>query len=50
MHCEMDKERKVGQVKCTLCGEHWESKINALSEPIDVYSDWLDACEGENAA
>ncbi|KAL4518217.1 hypothetical protein Ndes2526B_g01356 [Nannochloris sp. 'desiccata'] len=50
VHCELDRERNVGQVKCTLCSEHWETKIHALSEPIDVYSEWIDACEAENAA
>ena len=48
VHCELDRERDVGQVRCTLCGEHWEDKINALSEPIDIYSAWIDACENEN--
>ena len=45
----MDRDRNVGEVKCVLCGEHWSTKINALSEPIDVYSEWIDACEAENA-
>ena len=76
MHCDLDRDRSVGQVKCNQCGEHWETKIHSLSEPIDVYrcvvglltnyrlcsrytlslcdwtgicSEWIDACEGENA-
>jgi transcription elongation factor Elf1 len=48
VHCEMDRERNVGQVKCTLCAAHYETKVHALSEPIDVYSEWIDECEAEN--
>jgi transcription elongation factor Elf1 len=33
----MDRERNVGEVRCTLCSEHYAVKIHALSEPIDVY-------------
>lgn len=49
VHCEMDREREVGQVKCNLCHANYTVKINPLSEPIDVYSEWIDACEAENA-
>lgn len=37
VHCEMDRDAKVGQVKCGLCGEKFTTKIHELSEPIDVY-------------
>jgi transcription elongation factor Elf1 len=23
VHCELDKKLKVGQVKCSVCGEQW---------------------------
>lgn len=49
VHCEMDRDRNVGQVKCSQCNEHWETKIHSLSEPIDVYSEWIDDCEAANA-
>ncbi|CAJ0581506.1 unnamed protein product, partial [Mesorhabditis spiculigera] len=49
--CEvkMDRERNVGLVKCRVCLEDFQTKINYLSEAIDVYSDWIDACEKANA-
>jgi transcription elongation factor Elf1 len=49
VHCEMDRDLMVGEVKCTACGERWSNKIHDLSEAIDVYSEWIDACEAANA-
>lgn len=46
---DMDHDRGVGTVTCNVCGANYASKINQLSEAIDVYSDWIDACERENA-
>lgn len=28
--------------------ECFQTQINYLSEPIDVYNDWIDACETAN--
>ncbi|XP_022313847.2 transcription elongation factor 1 homolog isoform X1 [Crassostrea virginica] len=48
--CEvkMDRERNTGFITCTVCLEDYQTSINYLSEPIDVYSDWIDACETAN--
>ncbi|VDD94329.1 unnamed protein product [Enterobius vermicularis] len=48
--CEvkMDRERNVGFISCRVCLEDFQTPINYLSEPIDVYSDWIDACEQAN--
>ena len=40
---------QVGSVSCNICGERFSTKIHKLSEAIDVYSEWIDACEAENA-
>ncbi|KAL6768751.1 hypothetical protein ACKKBG_A16050 [Auxenochlorella protothecoides x Auxenochlorella symbiontica] len=48
--CTMDRERGVGSVSCTQCSASFAVKIHTLSEPIDVYSDWIDECERVNAA
>jgi transcription elongation factor Elf1 len=45
----MDWDRQLGTVACVQCGEAWSGKIHHLSEPVDVYSDWLDACEAANS-
>ena len=44
----MDMEREIGTVACNLCGKKFSTKINHLTEAIDVYSDWIDACEEAN--
>ena len=44
----MDKERNTGRVQCTKCFEDFQAKINFLSEPIDVFNEWIDACEAAN--
>ncbi|EDW19142.1 transcription elongation factor 1 homolog [Drosophila mojavensis] len=44
----MDKLRKIGRIVCRVCQEAFQSQIMALSEPIDVYNDWIDACEETN--
>lgn len=43
-----DRERNVGFISCRVCLEDFQTNINYLSEPIDVYSDWIDACEQAN--
>jgi transcription elongation factor Elf1 len=50
VQCDLDKKTKIGRVKCNACSEEWANEIHALTEPIDVYSDWIDACEAEAAA
>jgi len=43
-----EKSKNVGQVTCRVCTECYQTPINYLSEPIDVYNDWIDACEDAN--
>ncbi|KAJ1505623.1 hypothetical protein HMI54_001721 [Coelomomyces lativittatus] len=42
---KMNNEKKIGTIRCRVCQETWQTTINALSDPVDVYSDWIDACE-----
>ncbi|XP_050583133.1 transcription elongation factor 1 homolog [Bombus affinis] len=48
--CEvkMDKCRKIARISCQICLENFQTNINMLSEPIDVYNDWIDACDAIN--
>lgn len=48
--CTMDWEMQRATVECTACKEQHEmDRISHLTEPIDVYHDWLDACEEANS-
>lgn len=43
--CKLDKKAAVGYLSCKVCGQSFQTDINALSAPVDIYSDWVDACE-----
>ena len=38
----------IGEAVCRICQESFSMTVNALSEPIDVYSEWIDECERVN--
>ena len=48
--CEvkMHKSRNTAKITCRVCLEDFQTTINLLSEPLDVYNDWIDACENAN--
>jgi transcription elongation factor Elf1 len=41
----MDRSKGIGSLSCRLCGASYQMPIHHLSEPIDVFSEWLDDCE-----
>ncbi|KAI3360196.1 hypothetical protein L3Q82_014503 [Scortum barcoo] len=45
--CE-ERTRNTGIISCSVCLEEFQTPITYLSEPVDVYSDWIDACEAAN--
>lgn len=47
--CTLDKKNSIGSLSCKVCGQNFQTHINALSQPVDVYSDWFDAVEEVNA-
>uniref|UniRef100_A0A7N6BHP0 Transcription elongation factor 1 homolog n=1 Tax=Anabas testudineus TaxID=64144 RepID=A0A7N6BHP0_ANATE len=48
--CDVKMERtcNTGIISCSVCLEEFQTPITYLSEPVDVYSDWIDACEAAN--
>ena len=44
----LDREKGVGTVSCDACGSQYTTNISALDEPVDVYCEWIDACEEAN--
>lgn len=44
----MDKKNNLGSLYCKICGQNFQTTINALSRPVDVYTDWYDATEEVN--
>ncbi|XP_046846589.1 transcription elongation factor 1 homolog [Xenia sp. Carnegie-2017] len=45
---KMDRPRNTARIACRVCLEDFQTSITYLSEPVDVYSDWIDACESAN--
>lgn len=43
--CTLDKKVGIGELHCKICGQNFQARIHSLSKPVDVYSDWIDACE-----
>ncbi|SGZ27114.1 BQ5605_C025g10058 [Microbotryum silenes-dioicae] len=46
--CKIDNKTKVGRLDCKDCAQHFETDINHLTEPIDIYAEWIDACRAVN--
>ncbi|CAM6032112.1 unnamed protein product, partial [Sphagnum compactum] len=40
--CSFDREAKIGELLCRVCDAKYQTTITALTEPIDVFSEWLD--------
>ncbi|KAF9946740.1 hypothetical protein BGZ72_011192 [Mortierella alpina] len=50
INCKLDFDQKVGHLQCRMCGVSYTCAINYLSHAVDVYHDWIDACESVNAS
>ncbi|QDZ26029.1 transcription elongation factor 1 [Chloropicon primus] len=45
---ELRHKTGTARIECRHCKAYYDCEINSLSEPIDVYSEWIDKCEQEN--
>jgi len=45
VECKMENSKGKGTLSCRICDAGYEMPIHYLSEPIDVFYEWLDACE-----
>lgn len=48
VECRIDKKIQIGEAFCWNCLERFCTQIHALTEPIDIYADWIDECERAN--
>jgi len=42
---KLDRKAGVGQLSCKVCGQSFQCSVNYLSAAVDVYSEWVDACD-----
>ncbi|CAF1012812.1 unnamed protein product [Rotaria magnacalcarata] len=45
---KFDRRKRRAQILCRICFEMYEMDVHHLSEPIDVYNAWINACEETN--
>ncbi|KAF1890417.1 hypothetical protein Lal_00041132 [Lupinus albus] len=48
VECRIDMKNLIGEASCGICQESFSTTITALSEAIDIYSEWIDECERVN--
>ncbi|KAH0980492.1 hypothetical protein GBA52_007669 [Prunus armeniaca] len=48
VECDTDMKNMIGEALCSVCQESFSTTITPLTEPIDVYSEWIDECERVN--
>ncbi|KAI6705252.1 hypothetical protein NL676_008214 [Syzygium grande] len=48
VECRLDMKNLIGEAVCGICQERFSTSITALTEPIDIYSEWIDECERVN--
>ncbi|KAM3343604.1 transcription elongation factor 1 [Capsicum galapagoense] len=48
VECRIDMKNLIGEANCRICQESFSTTVTALTEPIDIYSEWIDECERVN--
>ncbi|XP_047093083.1 transcription elongation factor 1 homolog [Lolium rigidum] len=48
VECTIDLKNCIAEAACFVCKESYSTKAHALTEPIDVYGEWIDECEKAN--
>ncbi|KAJ7343438.1 transcription elongation factor Elf1 like-domain-containing protein [Mycena albidolilacea] len=41
----LDRKEGMAQLVCRVCDQRYQSKIHHLTEPVDIYSAWIDAAD-----
>lgn len=42
IECRMDRGKQIGTARCRVCTAGYQTVITNLSDPVDVYSEWVD--------
>ncbi|KAK3018772.1 hypothetical protein RJ639_005235 [Escallonia herrerae] len=48
VECTILYKKSLGEAKCYVCSESYSTNVTPLTHPIDIYSEWIDACEAVN--
>ncbi|KAJ7219318.1 Elf1-domain-containing protein, partial [Mycena pura] len=41
----LDRKEGIAHLACRVCDQRYQSKVNHLTEPVDIYSEWIDAAD-----
>lgn len=47
---KIDRDRSFGTIKCSICGAKHSANTHRLTQPVDVYAQWIDECDAVNNA
>ena len=42
VECKMDRKKKTATLECRVCNVGFDMAINHLSDPVDVFHEWID--------
>lgn len=40
--CQLDTKSMTGSLECAVCHAKFQTQIHKLTEPIDIFTEWLD--------
>lgn len=40
--CKINTSSMTGDLQCSICDAKFQTQINTLTEPIDIFTEWLD--------
>jgi len=43
--CKIDRREGLAHLHCKVCGQMFQGRVHHLTEPIDIYSMWIDAAD-----
>jgi transcription elongation factor Elf1 len=45
---KIDKDRSFAEIKCNICAASYTTNTHKLTQPVDVYAEWIDECDAVN--
>ncbi|KAI0054097.1 Elf1-domain-containing protein [Auriscalpium vulgare] len=45
VNVKVDRKEGVAHLLCKICDQRYQSRVHHLTEPIDIYSEWIDAAD-----
>lgn len=45
---KIDKDRSFAEIKCNICSASYSTNTHKLTQPVDVYAEWIDECDAVN--